>query len=205
MMPKRVDHEARRSDLIAAAWRTIRRVGIAKTTTREIAREAGYTHGLLAYYFPDKHAILDAALERVYQKVVGRAMERVSNRRGLDALREVALASLPIDSSEHLEFEVMINSWSAAMMEGEHRERIRDLFQQHRHAIHHLVETAIEAGEIAADIGADEVTRNLLAFIDGLAFHAVLFPDEYGTREIVHIVDTHIRLYRAGPRASTSG
>jgi len=57
MMPKAVDHDERRFELIAASWRTIRRVGMAKTN-EEIAKESGYTHGLPAYCFPDKNAIL---------------------------------------------------------------------------------------------------------------------------------------------------
>ena len=37
-MPKIVDHELRRQELLAAAWRVIARTGVVGLTTREIAR-----------------------------------------------------------------------------------------------------------------------------------------------------------------------
>ena len=63
-MPKIVDHESRRQELVEAAWRVINRVGIDATTVREIAAESGYSTGSLAHYFATKDDILRSALER---------------------------------------------------------------------------------------------------------------------------------------------
>ena len=68
-MPKIVDHELRRQELLAATWRVIARTGIVGVTTREIAREAGFSTGVLAHYFADKEDILAAALRLSHQQV----------------------------------------------------------------------------------------------------------------------------------------
>jgi len=47
-MPKVVDWDARRDEVLAATWRVIARHGLAGTTVRKIAREAGYSAGVLA-------------------------------------------------------------------------------------------------------------------------------------------------------------
>ncbi|MEJ7720601.1 MAG: hypothetical protein WKF58_09210 [Ilumatobacteraceae bacterium] len=45
-MPKIVDHEHRRQQLVEAAWRVINRVGIDNMTIREIAIEVRLLHRL---------------------------------------------------------------------------------------------------------------------------------------------------------------
>ena len=61
-MPKIVDWDARRDEILSATWRVIARDGIAKATIRAIAREAGCSRGILAHYFDDKADILGSAL-----------------------------------------------------------------------------------------------------------------------------------------------
>ena len=53
-MPKIVDWDARRDEILAATWRVIARDGIARATIRAIAREADCSRGILAHYFNDK-------------------------------------------------------------------------------------------------------------------------------------------------------
>ena len=62
IMPKIVDWDARRDEILAATWRVIARDGIARATIRAIAREAGCSRGILAHYFDDKADILGSAL-----------------------------------------------------------------------------------------------------------------------------------------------
>ena len=61
-MPKIVDWDARRDEILAATWRVIARDGIARATIRAIAREADCSRGILAHYFDDKADILGSAL-----------------------------------------------------------------------------------------------------------------------------------------------
>ena len=57
-LPKIVDHEVRRQELVEAAWRVINRIGLERTTIREIATESGCSTGALAHYFRTKDDIL---------------------------------------------------------------------------------------------------------------------------------------------------
>jgi len=68
-MPKIVDHAERRSSIISATWRVIARGGLANTTTREIAKEAGCSTGVLAHYFTDRADILTSALIAAHRGV----------------------------------------------------------------------------------------------------------------------------------------
>ena len=50
-MPKVVDHDQRRVELVQATWRIIAREGIERATMRGIAAEAGFANGALKPYF----------------------------------------------------------------------------------------------------------------------------------------------------------
>ena len=71
-MPKIVDHDQRREEIVAATWRVIDRHGLDEATTRRIAEEAGYSNGVLAHYFRDKDDILVQALQLAHAHVRAR-------------------------------------------------------------------------------------------------------------------------------------
>jgi AcrR family transcriptional regulator len=48
-MPRVVNHKERREEIVEAAWRVIEREGLAGADLREIAREAGYTTGVITH------------------------------------------------------------------------------------------------------------------------------------------------------------
>jgi AcrR family transcriptional regulator len=56
----------RRDQIIEAALRLFARQGFASTSTRQIAREARITEGLIFHYFPSKEDLLSAVLESRY-------------------------------------------------------------------------------------------------------------------------------------------
>jgi AcrR family transcriptional regulator len=51
-MPKLIDHEVRRLELVEAAWRVILRDGAGRVSVRAVAAEAGVSAGSLRHLFP---------------------------------------------------------------------------------------------------------------------------------------------------------
>ncbi|MBB5082143.1 TetR/AcrR family transcriptional regulator [Nonomuraea endophytica] len=196
-MPKVVDHDARREELIAATWRTIRRLGLAGTTTREIAKESGYAHGLLAYYFPDKDAILDAALDRAYTAAREELHARMAGRSGRDAVREVLLAALPIGAAS-VETQVLVLSWGAMVTSPTLRERRYASFREWRDTVRMLVRIAVAVGEMSAEQEPEEIADALVAVVDGLTLHGVMNPGDYPAHRLIATLDNVLDRYRSG-------
>ena len=114
-MPKIVDWDARRDEILAATWRVIARDGIARATIRAIAREADCSRGILAHYFDDKADILGSALLLSHRRVVARMEARAAGLTGLAALRVIMLEALPLDSERDLEAQIEISFWGRAL------------------------------------------------------------------------------------------
>ncbi|MBX6169654.1 MAG: TetR family transcriptional regulator [Thermobispora bispora] len=195
-MPKIVNHEERRGEVVAAARRVILREGIEAATTRAIAREAGYSNGVLTHYFADKDEILVSALEASHRRIAERLREKLSGRTGLAALREVLLDNVPLDDERAGETGLEVGFWgrsltSPALLEVQRREAA-----ELRYLVTSLLRSAAEAGEIRTDEDLEDVAERLLALVDGLSVHRLLYPSHVTRERLERLVPREIERLR---------
>ncbi|MEV4565594.1 TetR family transcriptional regulator C-terminal domain-containing protein [Nonomuraea sp. NPDC049419] len=213
-MPKIVDHDERRREVMSAARRVIVRDGIDAATTRAIAKEAGYSNGVLAHYFADKDEILLSALRQSHERIRARLTAKVEGASGpLAALRELLLDNLPLDADRAQETRLEVSFWSRSLAAEELAEVQRAEASDLRAAVRALLDRAHEAGELRGDrtladnpddlaapdtpkapstphdLAApdtpkatsasddlDDLAEELLALVDGLSLHLLLYP-----------------------------
>ncbi|MET7333797.1 TetR/AcrR family transcriptional regulator [Nonomuraea sp. NPDC005650] len=175
-MPKIVDHDERRREVLSAARRVIVRDGIDAATTRAIAKEAGYSNGVLAHYFADKDEILLSALRQSHQRIRDRLTRKVEGVTGLAALRELLLDNLPLDAERTQESRLEVSFWSRSLASERLAEVQRAEADELRAAVRDLLAQARAAGELRTDDNLDDLTEHLLALVDGLSLHLLLYP-----------------------------
>jgi len=175
-VPKIVDHQARREELLEATWRVIARTGIVGVTIREIAREAGVSTGILAHYFESKEDLLAHALRLSHRRVYDRIDERTRDNAGLDALRTIMLEALPLDEERLLEAQIEMNFLSLALGNEMLRELQNNEFDRFWDVLHRRVVEAQRLGEISTRVDAAWVTHQLIILVEGLSLEAALYP-----------------------------
>lgn len=72
-----------RENLLGAARRVLKRRGFAKTTTREVAEEAGVAAGTFFVHFPDVDALVEALLDDHLASALGEAIGSLRGRTDL--------------------------------------------------------------------------------------------------------------------------
>lgn len=175
-MPKIVDHEERREEVIGAVWRVIARDGLDASTIRSIAKEVGSSAGILAHYFKDKDDILTSALRLSHKRIDERWNRKLAGLKGMAALRELVLDNLPLDEERDLETRLEISYWARSLTRDEVREvQDKEASRLYRRMVG-LVAEAQRAGEIGEAETPEEITERLLALIDGFSLHAILHP-----------------------------
>lgn len=201
-MPKVVDHDIRREEVLTAACRAIARLGIEGTTTREIAAEAGCSTGILAHYFDDKQEILLSA----FRLVTGRAVERVTHRARdtgrsspLGRLREVIVDSLPTGEDRLLEWKVWLAYWGYAVGKPEfaleHQRRIR----AYTKLLSRMLKEAVKAGELPGTTDTDWEAQRIVVLVDGLGVQALFDGSRIQPRRQLKLVDDLLRELGARP------
>jgi AcrR family transcriptional regulator len=188
-MPKKIDHDARREELVQAVWSVIAARGIDEVTVREIARESGYSPGVLAHYFKNKDDLLVHALRISHEKIVERQDELVADRDGADALRQIMMDLLPLDDQRNLETRIEMSFW-ARSLRNEALSKIQHTESQGvSNLLGDLVAASQEEGNISADLDRDRVVEFLNALYDGLSLHGLLYPDRLPPKELAAIMD----------------
>ena len=114
-MPKLVDHDQCRREIVAATWRVIARRGLDGVTMRDIAAEAGFANGSVGYYFSGKDEILRVAFEHVLDATNERISASLAGQTGALALRNVCREILPMADQTRLESRIAIALWQRAL------------------------------------------------------------------------------------------
>ncbi len=204
-MPKIVNHERRRQELLAATWRVIARTGIVGVTTREIAHEAGVSTGVLAHYFADKEALLAAALRLSHHQVYARLRERTQGLLGIEALRVVMLEALPLDDQRLLEAQIEANFWSLALGNEALRELQHEEFERFWELLHYRVCEAQKLGQIWPDADASDLTHQLMIIVEGLSLEAALYPSRATPQRQLQTLDSFLGRIRTAVVHSVPG
>lgn len=187
-MPKEVDHDERREELLEAVWRVIVRDGIEGTTIRGIAKETGWSTGVLSHYFTDKDEIIASALRLAYERIATRWDEKLDGLTGMTALYELVVDNLPLDDERKLETQLLMNYWSMMTRGHELTARPRPRGPLLIDLLTRIVREGQRAGEIRRDEAPEDVGERLLALIDGFSLHALLNPERLSEKRQLALI-----------------
>ncbi|WP_159612190.1 TetR/AcrR family transcriptional regulator [Glutamicibacter sp. JC586] len=118
-MPKIVDHDQRRQEIVEVTWRFIAREGIDKLNLRDLAAAAGYSNGALKPYFPTRDALLEATFNFVADATNKRVEANAMRLRGALAIEAFACEVLPLDELRINEARIAVHFWNLALAEPE--------------------------------------------------------------------------------------
>ena len=196
-MPKIVDWDARRDDVLEAAWRVIARDGYAKMTIRRIALEAGFSHGVLNHYFDNKHDILMSALLLCHQRVRERTRKHSEGLEGFEALRVAMLEALPLDPARELEAKIEVSFWHEVLGNPELADVQAKEIERLWGRIYGLLEEARGLGQLRPDLRLEVATDQLLIMIDGISAKCVMNPDRIPPSRQLELLDAQLATFRA--------
>jgi AcrR family transcriptional regulator len=175
-VPKIVDHDERRLELVDATWRIIARNGLEGATMREIAMEAGFANGALKPYFPTKDTLLEFAFSHVFNRTNRRIAEVTAGRTGLAALRAFCLEVLPLDEERINEARIVIPFWQKAVNDPQKALIHQQSMNEWLAAIRRCLKEARDAGGISTAVDDDALAGQLLNMLLGAQIEAALAP-----------------------------
>jgi hypothetical protein len=200
-MPKIVDHAARRDEIALVACRVVAEHGFENATVVRIAREAGYTTGMIAHYFDSKQEIILAALRLMLRRIEERLVRPV--REG-ETLIDVLSESLPLDSQRITESAFWVAFWGQ-MSADEHLKQINTWVHGEytrlygRCLAEHWPEWA-QWNEVLRD----EVVGAVATFLNGLTAGALISPAEWPAARQLRQLESQLVLWRGWAQQRTA-
>lgn len=197
-MPKIVDAEARRQDVVEAVLRIIAGDGLERASLRETADEAGLAVGSVRHYFAGSEELLAFSFASVVDRIVRRLEASLPDVHAADpgtpghraAILTLLCGLLPLDGPRALE----VCAWMAFR----NAARVRPFLAAEADRSHR--EVAVIVGTVISALRPeDEPKENLvveaerlLATLDGLCMHALLQPG-WMTREMcIEVLEQHL-------------
>ncbi len=171
-MPRVVDHDERREEIAEAAWRVLEREGLPGADLRGIAREAGFTTGVITHYFRDKRELMAFA----FGLVVERSTARMAEACGRAGLLEALAQMLPLDEERRRETRVWLVLVGASLTDPGLARALRQRYRQAREAVFPVFR-AVVGEPVGEDL--EELGDELLAVVDGLTVDALADPERY--------------------------
>ncbi|MDQ0662651.1 AcrR family transcriptional regulator [Arthrobacter ulcerisalmonis] len=184
-MPKIVDHDERRLELVDATWRIIARQGLESATMREIAMEAGFANGALKPYFPTKDTLLEFAFSHVFNRTNQRIAEVTAGKAGLAAVRAFCMEVLPLDEERINEARIVIPFWQKAVSDPQKAKIHQRSMDEWLAAIRRYLAEARGNGDVTAAVDDQVLAGQLLNMLLGAQIEAALAPE--GRTDFGHV------------------
>jgi AcrR family transcriptional regulator len=191
-MPKIVDHDIRRDDIARAAFRVIRKKGVARATIRDIARESGSSVGAVVHYIPSKDHIFLQAAEYSTLVIRGRMERAEQEHSGLEALRHVLYEGLPINDDMLGHWKVWFGFWHLSETSELIRAATHDRYNESYRRYGRLMKAAQKAREIRSDINIADATAALICQMDGIGVHVLISGRPPSARKLKQQIDAWI-------------
>lgn len=180
-----VEAAVRRQQFVAAARTALATHGVAKTSVRVVATEAGVALATMQYIFPSKQELLRAVIEDVVDEVAQVLAESAATEHGLEHAIRQGLHTFwdrlvrGGRELQLLQYELTIY----ALRTPGHADVARLQYQRYAAVVADWCRRAAEqAGETAA-VPFDRLARMIVAGVDGLILQYVSDPDDAGAHE----------------------
>jgi AcrR family transcriptional regulator len=185
----------RREQIIQATIRCLAREGYSGLRTKEVAREAGLSQGILHYYFDNKRAILLAALEKVMGDLDRRLSPLLAGTADARAqLRAVITSCLGLASENREFWLVFVEFWGEMMHDQELAQINAALYRRLRRTLGAVVARGVRAG-LFRRVDPEEAGSVILALVDGLSLQRTFDPRALTLQRATHVCEEAVARY----------
>ena len=191
-MPKIVDHDERRVELVDALWRVVERDGAAAISIRNVAAEAGHSKSAIAHYYPSRLALLTAAVTQLGDDVLRKvaALDLTDGR--VETACTAFMAAIPDSRARRKHSEVWILLISERQSDPEVRKLLAQLDHRVSRGIIAALRTFQDSGLVHRSRDVEIEAIRLHAFIDGISLHTLHDPVGMSPKRIRLALTAHL-------------
>jgi TetR/AcrR family transcriptional regulator, transcriptional repressor of bet genes len=193
-MPKIVDHEKRRDEIALVACRVVAEGGFDQATIVRIAREAGYTTGMVAHYFDTKQDIIIAALRLMLRRIDERLLRNSEAERG--DLLALLTEMLPVDEERYIECAFWIAFWGQVTADKRLKRINSWVHREYQRLFERCLSRAWPEWPRWSAQTRDGVLRSVITFINGLTASTVASRGDWPAEKQVEQVRLQIDMLR---------
>lgn len=147
-MPKVVDHDQRRAEIIGALWEVISKQGIEGASLTTVARTAGVSVGRIQHYFTSKQDLVQAGCQAIVDIAEAGYRDRTRESDPWQALADLLTQPIPTSAA----FRMGAAVWYAYMARAVVDPGIGEIVRQAAQGTLEEVRSLLRAGGVSEDL-----------------------------------------------------
>jgi AcrR family transcriptional regulator len=168
------DASDRRSEVLRLAQRVIVRDGLDGASLRVIAREGGFTTGVLSHYFRDKRELIQACFESTMRGWLDDTERELAAADGAEEhLRRFLLLAVPAARERQDEWRIWAAMCSYAIRDRAAAEVLVETDRRWESVVAHSLRRWQQAGLVRAALPVRPTATLVVRLIDGLCLNAL--------------------------------
>lgn len=191
-MPKIIDHDQRRTEILDITWQLIVEGGIEAATMREIANRAGFANGALKHYFPGKDDIIRSAYERALGSITDKLQPHIEGLSGIAAIRASMLHTLPLTADDVTAARILLSYLERCAFNPELDQHYGAHVQNWKQGYREWLTQARAAGEVLTSSDDELLISEIIQMNVGATILSVVAADEIDTAVLRSQVDMFI-------------
>ncbi|MFC5143599.1 TetR/AcrR family transcriptional regulator [Streptomyces aureoversilis] len=177
-MPRQVDYDSRRRQIVAAAFALVSEQGLEGMTMRDVAARAGVSVGAVQRCFPSKDEMMASVVEDMNERVGARVRGRIADSADPDSaatmLQHTLAGIMPHDEPALAENRVWLAFAAHAAVTPTLAAVQREQYEGLAELVALLLRTAQASGDVRPDADAGEEADALIALADGLSMQILM-------------------------------
>lgn len=172
--------EARKEQIVSAAFLCFARKGFHPTTMQDICAEAGLSAGAVYRYFSSKESIIatacDVSQAAADQQLLALAIETPDTRRMLRGLANAFFSRFD-DPDAATTNRAILQLWAEVVVNPVVRDSFKSRSVGIAHSMMAVVNEAQRRGDFAADLKAESIVTAMFALYDGFRLQKAIAPE----------------------------
>ena len=187
--------EIRKEEIIEAFFEVVSEHGFAKATIREIANAAGCNHGMLHHYFPNKEAIIQAAVAHIMNIYKAELLEGLSKHdSAAKQLRFIIPWFFDLNRFNLELSRAWVDFWALSKNEESVSAALKDCYKDVRGIFVEIINRGIRTGEFRK-VNARVTANVMLAALEGSTMLWVVDTDETLVKSMGKIIEDMLSHY----------
>jgi AcrR family transcriptional regulator len=187
--------QARRLQIIDAAYRCFARKGFHQTSMRDIYEEARLSPGAVYHYFRGKDEIIKASFDHDFERSIDlfqTALQQTESLLALEAIFEFLVNGLE-QAAQLGANRVNVQSWGEALLNPDVLATILRVFSGYRSSLVQLIRKAQEAVKVNPEIDPEATARVMHSLYLGLELQMAWEPDTVDVKQYLSVVKALLR------------
>ena len=188
-MPRIVNKEQKKAEILQIAMQVFARKGVVKTKMIDIAQSAGIGKGTIYEYFRSKEEIFTEAFNSMFSAIESSIIDSIASVKDpvekLDRLVEVSLQEFISENSEFAG--IMMDFWAEGIRNKDEKLldilALHDIYSKYRTLITGILTEGIEKG-VFRNVDMHSLSAIMIASLDGLLLQWIMDRELFDMKQV---------------------